>query len=104
MGHSVNLLPQAFGTILDCFMSLDFNNMIVRRVWGGGLNIFYFYPFPKHLTVQRLTGGLSALVPGDVNVGPADVNGDKDTVGREIDDALDMTYQKVSHVSQMKRS
>ena len=36
MGHSVNLLPGAFGTILDCFMSLDFNNMIVRRVWGGG--------------------------------------------------------------------
>ena len=36
-GHcnTVNLLPQAFGTILDCFMSLDFNNMIVRRVRGG---------------------------------------------------------------------
>ena len=35
MGHSVNLLPEAFGTILDCFMSLDFNNMIFRRVRGG---------------------------------------------------------------------
>ena len=36
MGHLVNLLPEAFGTILDCFMSLDFNNMILWRVWGGG--------------------------------------------------------------------
>ena len=36
MGHSVNLLPQAFGTIPDHFMSLDFINMIVRRDCGGG--------------------------------------------------------------------
>ena len=35
MGHSVKQVPKAFGTILDCFMSLDFNNMIVRRVQGG---------------------------------------------------------------------
>ena len=36
MGHSVNLLPQAFGTIPDHFMSLDFINMIVLREWEGG--------------------------------------------------------------------
>ena len=36
MGHSVNLLPQAFGTISDHFMSLDFINMIVLREWEGG--------------------------------------------------------------------
>ena len=50
MGHSVNLLPEAFGTILDCFMSLDFNIMIVRRVGGVAMNIFFLYPFPKHPT------------------------------------------------------
>ena len=42
MGHSVNLLPKAFGTILDCFVSLDFIYMIVQRVWGGG----HFYLLP----------------------------------------------------------
>ena len=36
MGHSVNLLPQAFGIIPDRFMSVDFINMIVQRDWGGG--------------------------------------------------------------------
>ena len=36
MGHSVNLLPQAFRTIPDRFLSLDFINMIVRL--GGGLS------------------------------------------------------------------
>ena len=39
--------------------------------------------------VQRLAGGLDALFPGDVGLQPGDINGDKDTVGREILDILD---------------
>ena len=52
MGHSVNLLPEALGTILNCFMNFDFNNMIVRRVWGGGRQ--YLLPLPKHPTEKHL--------------------------------------------------
>ena len=48
MGHSVNLLPQAFRTIPDRFLSLDFINMIVRRDWGVAINNFGFQPFSEY--------------------------------------------------------
>ena len=52
--------------------------------------------------VQRLAGGLDALFKGDVGVEPGDIYGDKDTVGREILDVLNMTL-KVTRVSEIGR-
>ena len=51
--------------------------------------------------VQRLAGGLDALVTGDVGVEPGDINGDKYTVRMEVLDVLNMT-QKNARVSEIR--